>query len=66
MCRARKPDRGDEDEREQHRRREAVHAAHRRAPRDPVREHDVGGEEGRVGECEGDADRLAGEANVRQ
>ena len=46
-------DRGRDEERDEHRRREPVDSTERRQPRDAVAEHDVEGEE-RVCECERD------------
>ena len=65
-CGAREPDRRDEEEGEQHCRGQAVDPAQSRAPRNTVREDDVGGEQRSVCERERDADRLALEPHVRQ
>jgi hypothetical protein len=56
-------DRRDEDEGEQHRRREPVDPAR---PRDTVRDGDVRGEQRGVREREDDAERLALEPDVRE
>ena len=66
LCGAREPDRTDEEEGEHHRRREAVDPTEPGAAGNAVREDDVGGEERRVGEGEGDSDRLALELHVRE
>ena len=63
---AREPDRGDEEEGEQHCRRQPVDPAQARAPCDAVGEDDVGGEQRGVREGEGHPDRLPLELHVRQ
>ena len=53
-------------ERDEHRRGQAVDPAHLLSLSDPVTEHDVDGEQQRVGECERHAHRLALEPDVRE
>ena len=57
-------ERRDDHHRDEHRRGEPVDPGHRAVPRDTMREDDVEGEERRVREREGDADRLRLELDV--
>ena len=66
MRRTNEADRRDEDEGEQHRRRQAVDPAQYRPAGDTMREDDVHREEPGVREGERDADRLAEDTHVRQ
>jgi ribonuclease E len=56
----------DGDQRDDHRAGETVDSADPARARDAVREHAVAGEQGGVREREGDAERLAAEADVRE
>jgi hypothetical protein len=60
------PDREDQDERDQHRRTQTVHAAQPSAAREPVGEDDVRREERGVRERERYSDRLPDEPHLRE